>query len=214
MCSKSCGAGFHSHERSIVVQPLRGGEECGELVATQPCNGNKCEQDCVVGAWSGWGECSQECGGGQRARTRDITTLPLHGGKECPPLGETEPCNTDGCICSHVTCAFAKHTYTGRMRIQVLHHNKEQNGHSHRCGFNYASGKCECKCFGEHMWSHSDPTNKAHHVAGASPSAGGKHTKPNQSTCHEKDRGTTVKVVQNMGVQDCLKECKAMSTCK
>jgi hypothetical protein len=157
-CSKSCGSGFTSHERSVIQAPLRNGTGCGKLVETIPCNGHHCSVDCVVSDWSSWGECSQECGGGERSRSRDILTLPLHGGITCPSTSELKPCNTEGCVCSHVSCEFSKHSSTGHMRIKVLHHSLEQKGHSHVCGYDYESSSCQCKCFGVQKW---DPT-RAH----------------------------------------------------
>jgi hypothetical protein len=151
-CSKSCGSGFKSHERSILEAPLRGGTACPVLEQTVACNGHECQIDCTVGEWGTWGECSQNCGGGKRARTRPILGLAMHGGKQCPTLSELESCNTQGCACSHVKCEFSKHTATGHMRIKVLHHNAEQRGHSHVCGYDYASGGCACKCYGPQKW--------------------------------------------------------------
>ena len=156
-CSKSCGSGFKSHERTIQQKPLRGGVRCPVLVQTIACNGHKCAIDCSIGQWGAWGKCSQACGGGKRARTRPILGLAMHGGKQCPSLSELEPCNTQGCKCSHVKCEFSKHSATGHMRIKVLHHNAEQHGHSHVCGFDYASGSCQCKCFGAQKWDPQSP---------------------------------------------------------
>jgi hypothetical protein len=49
-------------------------------------------QDCEVGEWQP-GECSAECGGGERAITREVVTPAANGGAECPPMIEKEPCN-------------------------------------------------------------------------------------------------------------------------
>ena len=53
--------------------------------------------DCVWLAWSGWGECSKECGGGQQFRSRD-QLVEKYGGAPCEGLA-TEPrdCNTHPC---------------------------------------------------------------------------------------------------------------------
>ena len=39
----------------------------------------------------------KNCGGGTHARTRTITVQPQNGGQACPPLSETEACNTQAC---------------------------------------------------------------------------------------------------------------------
>ena len=46
----------------------------------------------VTGEWSEWSECTAECGGGTRFRTRDCA----ESADECDTL-EREDCNTDDC---------------------------------------------------------------------------------------------------------------------
>jgi len=53
-------------------------------------------QDCEVGEWQP-GECTVECGGGERAITREVVTPAANGGAECPPMLEKEPCNLQPC---------------------------------------------------------------------------------------------------------------------
>merc|ERR1719316_1747574 len=53
-------------------------------------------QDCEVGEWQP-GECSVECGGGERAITREVVTPAANGGAECPIMLEKEPCNMQPC---------------------------------------------------------------------------------------------------------------------
>merc|ERR1719161_3404466 len=53
-------------------------------------------EDCEVGEWQP-GECSVECGGGERQLTREIVTPAANGGAECPPMLEMEPCNLQPC---------------------------------------------------------------------------------------------------------------------
>eukprot|EP00092_Neocalanus_flemingeri_P025712 GFUD01027876.1.p1 GENE.GFUD01027876.1~~GFUD01027876.1.p1 ORF type:complete len:470 (+),score=125.50 GFUD01027876.1:94-1503(+) len=56
--------------------------------------------NCLVSAWSAWGECSKTCGIGESSRSRVISHHPLHGGQPCPPLtdykwcGSARNCNT------------------------------------------------------------------------------------------------------------------------
>lgn len=46
----------------------------------------------VTGEWSEWSECTAECGGGTRFRTRECAESAV----ECETL-EREDCNTDDC---------------------------------------------------------------------------------------------------------------------
>merc|ERR1719160_529214 len=53
-------------------------------------------EDCEVGEWQP-GECSVECGGGERVLTREVVTPAENGGAECPIMIEKEPCNMQPC---------------------------------------------------------------------------------------------------------------------
>merc|ERR1719387_3379026 len=53
-------------------------------------------EDCEVGEWQP-GECSVECGGGERTLTREVVTPASNGGAECPIMLEKEPCNMQPC---------------------------------------------------------------------------------------------------------------------
>lgn len=50
--------------------------------------------DCVVSAWGDWGTCGPCGDGGQRTRSRSITTAQAEHGDACPALTETESCTT------------------------------------------------------------------------------------------------------------------------
>jgi hypothetical protein len=54
-------------------------------------------EDCVVGSWSKFGECSAACGGGAATRTRKILRPSPNGALSCPALEEQQLCNTDAC---------------------------------------------------------------------------------------------------------------------
>jgi hypothetical protein len=54
-------------------------------------------EDCIVSAWSAWGDCSKPCGGGTRTRSRSILKREAFGGQPCPATEETKACNTQAC---------------------------------------------------------------------------------------------------------------------
>uniref|UniRef100_T1JAR7 Spondin-like TSP1 domain-containing protein n=1 Tax=Strigamia maritima TaxID=126957 RepID=T1JAR7_STRMM len=55
------------------------------------CSRVPCPQNCVVAPFKKWLPCIG-CGIGNRTRIRDVLVAPLHGGRLCPPLSETEGC--------------------------------------------------------------------------------------------------------------------------
>lgn len=70
--------------------------------------------DCQVTEWSPWSDCSKVCAGTQ-TRTRTIITDPSCGGAACPPLEETQPCNSEPCgtgACNDVQVASPCTTWT------------------------------------------------------------------------------------------------------
>ncbi|PKK25977.1 somatomedin-B and thrombospondin type-1 domain-containing protein [Columba livia] len=58
---------------------------------------------CVVGPWGPWSGCSSPCGVGSRARSRQVTVPPRHGGEPCPDLKQRR-----GCLGEHPTCGTAR----------------------------------------------------------------------------------------------------------
>ena len=53
--------------------------------------------DCVWHSWTQWSECTAECGGGNRTRTRGKTNE-RHGGQPCTGSGsDIEMCNEEEC---------------------------------------------------------------------------------------------------------------------
>lgn len=74
-CTLSCNGGQKMRQRSIAVEPRRGGLPCAAQgsVELMPCNVQTCMdalEVCGWAQWSGWEECSQSCGGGQQQRIR------------------------------------------------------------------------------------------------------------------------------------------------
>ena len=64
------------------------------LIANSTKNKNV---DCAVGEFRDFSVCSNTCGGGTQTRSRTVITPKSGNGKECPPLSETQPCNTQIC---------------------------------------------------------------------------------------------------------------------
>ncbi|XP_037231098.1 somatomedin-B and thrombospondin type-1 domain-containing protein-like isoform X2 [Falco rusticolus] len=58
---------------------------------------------CTVGPWGPWSRCSSPCGVGSKARSRQVTVPPQHGGEPCPDLKQRR-----GCLGEHPTCGTAK----------------------------------------------------------------------------------------------------------
>ena len=94
-CSKSCGGGTKVRTRTITQIPQFNGEKCPPLQDIQPCNTQPCPVDCQLSDWGPWTECSKECKGGFKSRSKVVMVKPQFDGEECPPMTETVPCNED-----------------------------------------------------------------------------------------------------------------------
>ncbi|CAD7963451.1 unnamed protein product [Amoebophrya sp. A25] len=101
-CSTSCN-GYQRRVRRVSETARHGGKLCsGSLVEARQCN-TDCPssgtRNCVMEEWSSWGQCTSQCGGGTRVRSRSVKTPP-HGpeGVACPPdLTQVESCNMFSC---------------------------------------------------------------------------------------------------------------------
>ena len=100
-CSAECGGGTKSRKRSCTnPTPAYGGIQCtGSSTETQQCNTHSCP---INGGWTDfgdWSECSAECGGGTKSRSRTCTNpTPAYGGIHCTgDSTETQECNTRQC---------------------------------------------------------------------------------------------------------------------
>jgi len=96
-CTKTCGGGTRMRNRVVNTPATNGGKECPALTETETCNTQACPIDCEVSTWTEWNSCSKPCGGGVQTRTRTVTKPSAYGGKECPLLKETKPCNEQSC---------------------------------------------------------------------------------------------------------------------
>jgi len=106
-CSVTCGSGTRKDTRSVIAHTAGNGVSCPPLTAASSCNTQKCAVDCVVDEWSGWSECSAECGGGVKERSRHELLKAAYGGEVCPSLEEETSCGAGAC---NVNCQLTKWT--------------------------------------------------------------------------------------------------------
>lgn len=87
--------------RLIKQYPKNNGTVCeGAAKKTEDCDSEKPPPiiDCGVSAWSPWGTCSKQCGGGTQERTRYVQTLADNGGTPCTHgLAEIRGCAQELC---------------------------------------------------------------------------------------------------------------------
>jgi hypothetical protein len=98
-----CG-GMKFLTRQVVESPNAYGMSCPPLFfqSKNGTDGMKCNQflcpvACELSEWSGYSECSKECGGGTQGKTRAILIKAKNGGQECDTTLEDQPCNTGSC---------------------------------------------------------------------------------------------------------------------
>eukprot|EP01005_Ploeotia_sp_CARIB1_P001581 NODE_49_length_1989_cov_422.059613_g48_i0.p1 GENE.NODE_49_length_1989_cov_422.059613_g48_i0~~NODE_49_length_1989_cov_422.059613_g48_i0.p1 ORF type:complete len:406 (-),score=54.18 NODE_49_length_1989_cov_422.059613_g48_i0:672-1889(-) len=111
-CDKTCGGGKRTRTRVVRVQPPPGARACPSTNEVMACNTQACPKtpvsvnqgdellqlqgakgQCKFSAWTSWTNCTQECGGGLRTRTRKITQT----GFDCPVTIQSRRCNVDPC---------------------------------------------------------------------------------------------------------------------
>ena len=69
-------------------------------------------EDCVMGDWTDWSECTEECDTGMQTRTRTIVTPASGGGAACGATEETQTCNEDPCLrLNHVQVIGSHNSY-------------------------------------------------------------------------------------------------------
>jgi len=94
--------GLQERHRSVASHRDSCGMPCiGAKVETQMCDPD-CRHhpvDCKMAEWTAWSDCSAECGGGQKIRTRAIKTPEKNEGKPCDneEMKQTAACNTQQC---------------------------------------------------------------------------------------------------------------------
>ena len=95
-CSKHCGTGFVTRNRTIVQEAVQGAV-CPTLSAFHECNTHPCPVNCNLTAWEPWLVCSKSCGSGTQNRSRAISGEAQYGGLPCSVLMESRFCRTENC---------------------------------------------------------------------------------------------------------------------
>ncbi|KAJ8314537.1 hypothetical protein KUTeg_006687 [Tegillarca granosa] len=98
-CSVTCGKGFITKTRTVIVRPENGGRKCPKkLRRKRKCKAAKCPVNCEVGEWGTWSACSETCGKNSvQKRRRKITRRPKFGGMDCPARKEKRFCKLGMC---------------------------------------------------------------------------------------------------------------------
>jgi len=97
-CSETCGPGGHElRQRTAQVAPTYGGLACDNSAETRTCSMGPCPVDCVMGAWTTFGDCSATCAGGQKTRSRTIVSREQNVGAICGVTEDPTSCNTFDC---------------------------------------------------------------------------------------------------------------------
>merc|ERR1740117_2488435 len=97
-CDKSCGVGAQMRSRDHIKTSEYTGTPCSMTNSvTQQCHQAPCPVDCVLADWVEWATCTEDCGGGSKARHRELKSWAEHGGVPCGHLGEMISCNEWAC---------------------------------------------------------------------------------------------------------------------
>ncbi|CAJ1335935.1 unnamed protein product [Effrenium voratum] len=158
-CTPFC-QGTQTRSRSVVVEPLAGGQACGDASNVVNCS-NACV-DCEVSPWSVWSPCTATCGSGRQTRSRMVLVEAEGEGNTCPESmdGEKEGCNPQNCPvdcvwgdwapwngCSVTCCGGMKNRTRGKIA-------EEKFGGSPCEGEDIEMGSCaEKACPQDCLWS-------------------------------------------------------------
>jgi len=118
-CTRTCGTGSQFATR-INKAGNSAGNACPAGSKTQSCNAKACPVDCVLSAWSKYGDCTAKCGTGVQRKMRSIMTARLAGGKPCGALQAAKGCNTQACPVNCVVSAWTKSACTRTCGTGVL----------------------------------------------------------------------------------------------
>ena len=74
--------GTNTRKRTVATLPSCGGKTCGSLTEARSCVQHN-NADCIMGSWSQWSACSNDCGQGRSRKTRTIIKKEVCRGKKC-----------------------------------------------------------------------------------------------------------------------------------
>lgn len=95
-CSRLCGGGTRTRRRGVERHPQHGGLPTAETLQEEVCNPRPCDDDCQLGDWTVWSNCSTACGSGHRSRERFVVTEAVGRGT-CPSPDDVARRQTIGC---------------------------------------------------------------------------------------------------------------------
>jgi hypothetical protein len=119
-CNATGIVGDASSQTFVRWEPFSGAVNAlgnrGEWRERRTCNHHYCPVDCIPSPWTAWDQCTVSCNGGSTTKTRTVVQYPVHGGKGCPGMTLTKPCNTHQCVHSechtqHIRCEVKFHQY-------------------------------------------------------------------------------------------------------
>jgi len=111
-CSKNCGGGVQTRNRSIITPSNEGGNACGQTVDTRPCNTEPCP-DCAFN-WSPFGQCVTQnpaTGAGKKQSQLMVSSPSGPGGQVCPDPNSN--------IADCVNCVFSPWEPAGELASQA-----------------------------------------------------------------------------------------------
>lgn len=98
-CSTTCGNGTGLRMRNVRTPAFYGGKECaGGYSQNRDCNLRYCPLHCQWSDWTNWTSCSNTCGQGNQARSRQVDVQADYGGLPC--AGATQQSRS----CEDVPC--------------------------------------------------------------------------------------------------------------
>lgn len=98
-CTKPCGEGTRTRNRTITTPAQADGQACPHLVEVEPCNTQACPVDCKLSEFGEWDVCDTACGPGTQSRFKTVITPAAHGGKACGETVESRACKIMDCQC-------------------------------------------------------------------------------------------------------------------
>lgn len=212
-CDKNCGGGEQRRTRKVLTQSAYGGKQCPVLEETKTCNTHSCAEDCEVSDWTQWGACNKDCGTGKQTRTRTVSKPAKFGGKACPPLSQSQDCNTQPCpVDCEVTnwtnwdtctkeCGTGKHTRTRTIKTQPAHGGGQCPPLSETENCNTQPCPIDCKVTDWTTWSKCDK-----------PCGGGKQSRSRKITEQAQHGGkacpTNLTETRDCNTQACPIDCE------